>query len=607
MTGSPEFDIVIRGGTIVDGSGSEPFVGDVAIGDGVIRAVGVFGGNGREEIAAAGRLVIPGFVDIHTHYDGQVTWENRLRPSSELGVTTVVMGNCGVGFAPCRENEREVLVRVMEGVEDIPEIVLTTGIPWKWTTFPEYLDFLATRAFDADCAAFIPHAALRVYVMGERAERREPATAEDRARMTRLVKEAVEAGAVGVSTSRLLSHRDSSGDLAPHVQMAREEMLALADGLRAAGKGIFQLAAALANQTLVSVIPGAAPLTPEEAARHEVELMAEICRRSGRPVSFSLSIINDMPQMARHVLSLVEEANREPGVEITVQVFPRPTGILYGLDLSLHPFRLHPAYKAIEHLPLGERVVSMKQPEVRAAILEGEPDRDHPDPIQRFLVLRALDAFPFAGRPDYEPDPDSSLRAIAAREGRRVEEVAYDVLLADEGQALLFLPINNFPGSLDQLGDMLANDQTLIGLGDGGAHLGLICDASYATFLLSYWVRDRVKGDGHRIALPVAINRLTRRNALAIGMPDRGLIAPGLKADINIIDFERLELAMPRVAFDLPAGGRRITQDVAGIEMTIVAGVPTYRAGQSTKAFPGKLVRIPKGRDIRGSGTGCIA
>lgn len=586
-----KFDFVIRAGTVVDGSGGEPFVGDVAISDGLIRAVGQVSGRGRDEISAAGRLVMPGFVDVHTHYDGQVTWEHRLRPSSKHGVTTVVMGNCGVGFAPCRPDEREVLVRVMEGVEDIPEIVLLTGIPWEWTTFPEYLDFLASRRFDADCAALIPHAALRVFVMGERAERREPATPEDRAEMTRLVHEAVEAGAIGVSTSRLLSHRDSGGDLAPHVQMGREELFALADGLRAAGKGMFQLAAALANQTLVSVIPGAAPLSPEEAARHEIELMAEICRRSGRPLSFSLSIINDMPQMATHVLALVEKANREPGVDISAQVFPRPTGILYGLDLSLHPFKLHAAYRAIEHLPLAERVAAMKRPEVRAAILADEPDPGHPDPIQRFLVLRALDAFPLARKPDYEPDPEDSLRARAARERRPVEEVAYDALLAVNGEALLFLPINNFPGSLDLLAELLVNEATLVGLGDGGAHLGLICDASYATFLLSYWVRDRVKGNGHRLSLPFAVHRLTRRNALAIGMPDRGLIAPGLRADLNIIDFDRLELAMPSVAFDLPAGGRRISQEVTGIDMTMVAGIATYRGGCPTPELPGRLVR----------------
>lgn len=586
-----DFDLIIRGGTIIDGSGAEPFVGDIAVAAGVVRAVGAFAGNGQEEINADGRLVMPGFVDIHTHYDGQATWENRLRPSSEHGVTTVVMGNCGVGFAPCRPADREVLVRVMEGVEDIPEIVLTTGIPWKWTSFPDYLDFLAARRFDVDLAAFVPHAALRVFVMGERAERREPATAQDREQMTRLVREAVEAGAIGVSTSRLLSHRDSSGDLAPHVQMAREEMLALADGLRAAGKGMFQLAAGFANQTLASVIPGAAQLTPEEAAREEIELMAEICRHSGRPLSFSLSIINDMPHLAGHILALVEEANREPGVDITVQVFPRPTGILYGLDLSLHPFKLHAAYRALEHLPLPERVAQLKRPEVRASILSSYLDPDHPDPIQRFLVIRALDAFPFVGVPDYEPDPAESLRAVAARQGRTVEEVAYDALLADDGHALLFLPINNFPGSLDILGSMLESGQTLIGLGDGGAHVGLICDASYATFMLTYWTRDRTKGDGRQLTLPDVVNRLSRRNAVAVGLADRGLIAPGFKADLNVVDFAKLKLGIPTVAFDLPAGGRRVTQEVSGIDMTIVAGHVTYRRGQPTTALPGELLR----------------
>lgn len=586
-----QYDLVIRKGSILDGSGSEPFAADVAISDGKIRAVGLVTGKGREEIDATGKLVMPGFVDIHTHYDGQATWENRLKPSSEHGVTTVVMGNCGVGFAPCKPEEHKVLVKVMEGVEDIPEIVLTEGVPWKWQTFPEYLDFLSRRRFDADCAAYLPHAALRVFVMGERAARREPATAEDCRLMTQMVTEAVSAGAIGVSTSRLLSHRDSDGHLAPHVQTAKEELLALARGLRNAGKGIFQIAASLANQQLKSVIPDASALTPEEAARLEIALLSEICVVSERPLTFALSIINDMPSLFPLVLDLVAEANKRPGVNLVAQVFPRPIGILFGLDLSLNPFSIHPSYNAIAHLPLAERVKRMRQPEIRARILSEQPDPQHSNPIQRFLVMRSLDAYPSASEPDYEPDPESSLKAMAATRGKGVYEVAYDELLQRNGNATLYLPINNFPGSLDAIGESFASKDTVIALGDGGAHCGMICDANYPTFVLTYWARDRKKGNGARITLPDAVHRLTRRNALVVGLNDRGLIAPGMKADINVIDYDKLHLGAPEVIFDLPGGGRRLTQKATGFDATILNGEITYRYGIPTGSLPGRVIR----------------
>jgi N-acyl-D-amino-acid deacylase len=587
-----DHDLVIRNGTVLDGSGGEPFTGDVAVSDGQIREIGVVTGKGREEIDATGKLITPGFVDIHTHYDGQVTWENRLKPSSEHGVTTVVMGNCGVGFAPCKPQHRQMLVKVMEGVEDIPEIVITEGVPWKWQTFPEYLDFLAGRRYDADCAAYIPHAALRVFVMGERAARREAATPDDNQQMTELVVQAVHAGAAGVSTSRLLSHRDSHGNLAPHVQMVKDELLALARGLRLARNGVFQIAAALSNQQLKSVIPQAGEFTPEEAVRQEIALFCDICRESGRPLTFSITAMNDAPTMFRQVLQLLSVANKQPGVHITAQIYPRPIGILFGLGLSLNPFKFHPSYQAIEHLPLERRVAKMRQPEVRAQILSEQADPSHPNPIQRFLVTRSLDSYPFVDKPDYEPAPESSLTAIAIRQGRTVHEVAYDALLHRDGQAILFLPINNFTDkTLDSISEMYSSKDTLIGLGDGGAHCGLICDASYPTFVLTYWARDRCRGNGQRLTLPDAVNRLTRRNALAIGLEDRGLIAVGMKADINVIDHDKLYLDLPEVAFDLPAGGRRLGQRVTGIDATIVSGVATYRNGTSTGALPGRLVR----------------
>lgn len=589
-----QFDLVIRGGMIVDGSGGPPFLGDVAIAGGRICEVGAVGGRARQELDASGRLILPGFVDIHTHYDGQAAWESRLKPSSEHGVTTVVMGNCGVGFAPCRPRQRGLLVKVMEGVEDIPEIVITQGLPWKWRTFPEYLDFLSGRRLDADCAAYAPHAALRVYVMGERGARREPSTAQDRERMRQLVREAVEAGAVGVSTSRSLAHLDSDGNTAPHVRAAKEELLALALGLRDAGKGVFQIAAGLTGQQLKSVIPKAAALTPEEAVRHEIALYSEISRTSGRPLTFSLAEVNEAPEMFRLALDLVAEANRRPGVSLSAQTFPRPIGLLFGLELSLHPFKLHPSYKAIDHLPLAKRVEEMRKPAVRARILSEQPDAEHPNPVQRFLVRRSLEAFPFADQIDYEPDGRTSLAAIARREERPAAEVAYDALLERDGKAILFLPINNFAGgNLDSAYEALVRDETLIGLGDGGAHYGFICDASFPSFVLSYWTRDRRKGNGRRIGLADAVHRLTRRNALALGLSDRGLIAPGMKADINVVDYARLSLGAPQVAFDLPAGGRRLTQRVVGIDATILSGEITYRNGVATGALPGRLIRSP--------------
>jgi N-acyl-D-aspartate/D-glutamate deacylase len=588
-----EYDLVIRGGRIVDGSGGEPFEGDVAVSGGRVVAVGAVAGAGRQEIDARGKLVTPGFVDLHTHYDGQATWEERLKPSSEHGVTTVVMGNCGVGFAPCKPEERMMLVKVMEGVEDIPEIVITEGLPWKWRTFPEYLDFLASRRFDADCAAYLPHAALRVFVMGQRGALREPATAEDCQRMREMVAEAVRAGAVGVSTSRSLSHRDADGKTAPHVRMDEPEMLALAQGLRDAGRGVFQLSAGLTAQQLKSVIPEAGALSPEEAVQEEVELYKKICRTSGRPLTFSLTEVNDAPQMHRTALRMIREANREPGVDIRAQIFPRPIGLLFGLDLSLHPFKLNPSYVAIEHMPLAERVAEMKRPEVRARILSEGPDPAHPNPMQLFLVRRALESYAFGDHIDYEPDPKTSLKAIAERTGQPVAELAYDALLERDGKALLFLPINNFAaGNLDAVHEMLVSDDTLIGLGDGGAHYGYICDGSFPTFTLSYWTRERSKGAGARLSLPEAVRMLTRRNALAAGLSDRGLIAPGMKADLNVLDYEGLRLDPPEVAFDLPAGGRRLTQRAHGLVATIVSGEVTYRDGAPTAALPGRLVRV---------------
>lgn len=583
------FDLVIRGGSVLDGSGTEAFLADVAVSDGIICAVGEVSQQGREEIDARGKIVMPGFVDIHTHFDGQVTWEHSLSPSSNHGVTTAVMGNCGVGFAPCKPDERNMLVKLMEGVEDIPEIVMTEGIPWKWETYPDYLDFLDERAFDIDCAGYLPHSALRVFVMGERGARGEPSMPADRSAMRRMVTEAVEAGALGISSSRALFHRDADGQLAPHVLSGREELLELAKGLRDAGRGVFQIASGLSSQQLKDFMTDTEPLSPEDHVRHEVALMTEIAEVAGRPLSFALTDLREAPGMFRQVLEQLAEANAR-GIEIRAQIFPRPIGLLFGLDLSLHPFKLHPSYRAIENLPLDERLKEMKRPEFRERLLAEEPDPDFPHPIKRFLVARSRDSYPSKDELDYEPRPANSLKAQAEREGRSIWEVAYDFLTQGEGKSILFLPMANYTGdTLDNVHEMLSHPDTLIGLGDGGAHYGLICDASFPTSMMAYWTRDRA---GARLELPAVVHAMTRRNALGVGLADRGLISSGYKADINIVDYDALKLHAPEVVYDLPGKGRRIVQRAAGYVATIVSGVVTHRDGTPTGALPGRLVRL---------------
>jgi N-acyl-D-amino-acid deacylase len=583
-----EYDVVIRGGTVLDGSGSPSFSADVAISKELIQKVGLVEGKGRLEIEASGMIVTPGFIDIHTHYDGQVSWESRLSPSTDHGVSTVVMGNCGVGFAPCKPQEREMLIKLMEGVEDIPEIVLTTGIPWAWQTFGEYLDFLAGRQFDADCAAFLPHAALRVFVMGTRGATGEPSTAEDRRRMTELVEEALNAGAIGISTSRTLFHRYSDGSLAPHVLSGRLELLALAEGMRRANKGTFQLAAGLSLQQSKKFAPEAKDVTQDQMVQQEIALYREIALVSGRPIMFSLTETNDAPGMYRDVLARVAKENA-PGVVIRAQTLPRPVGILSGLTLSLHPFKLHPSYRAIEHLPLAERVATMRTSATRASILAESPDLNCQNPVLQFLVERSLSSYLFGQDCNYSPTPEMSIESVAMNRGISVQEAIYDALLENDGKAMLFLPLNNFcGGDLNNVYEMITDSNCLMGLGDGGAHYGFVCDASYPTFVLTYWTRDR---KGPRLALPAAVNAMTRRNALAVGLEDRGLVAAGYKADINVIDYAHLRLSAPEVVYNLPAAGPRMVQHASGYIATMVSGEVTYRHGVSTGSLPGRLVK----------------
>lgn len=565
------FDLIIRNGTIVDGSGGAPFRGDVAIIGSKIVAVGKIAGTGSEEIDASGRYVTPGFVDIHTHYDGQATWENRLAPSSNHGVTTVVGGNCGVGFAPCRSEDRQKLIKLMEGVEDIPEVVMIEGIPWNWESFPEYLDALDQRDFDVDVAMQIAHSPLRVYVMGDRGVNLEPSTDEDRKQMAALVTEAVRAGALGVSTSRSMNHRSRDGHLAPSVNSAEAEVVALAAGLRSANGGVFQLIPEYSTD-------------PAE----EMSVIAHLASTSGRPVSFSVMDMTDRPGSWREMLTEVDALNAN-GLSVRAQIYPRPTGVLMGLELSVHPLMTRPGYKAIAHLPLDERVALLRNADVKARILADEVEPD-PHPVMNRLIDAIDTAFALGETPDYLPSPEMRLGLRAAREGRSVLDLAYDVLLEQNGQAILYLPAANFiSGNSDAIRAMMDHPNTVIGLGDGGAHYGMICDASYPTFLLSYWC-DSVAMDERR-SFEWAVNALSRRPAETVGLLDRGLIAPGYKADINIIDRHKLKLYAPRVVRDLPAGGTRLRQQADGYEATIVSGVTTYRRGVATGALPGRLVR----------------
>lgn len=566
------YELVIRRGTILDGSGGAPFTGDVAIDGGVIVAVGEVAGTGKQEIDAAGLLVTPGFVDIHTHYDGQVTWENRTLPSAAHGVTTVVMGNCGVGFAPCRPSDREKLIALMEGVEDIPEVVMSDGLPWTWETFPEYLDVVAARAHDVDVAAQLPHSCLRVYVMGQRGLDRAAATPDEIAEMARLTEEAMHAGAIGFATSRSVFHRDRNGLPIPSKDVGEAELHAIAGGMTAAGHGVIE-----------------ALIDFDDNMDSEFGLLRRVVEKSGRPLSFTVTQILDHPDCWRQMLGLIDEAQAD-GVPMKGQVIGRPTGMMLGLNLSFNPFSLAASYQAIAGLPLAEKVAEMRKPEVRARILSERPDG------AKYKMLDYLERFDrifdLGDPPDYAPPADASVAAIAARRGVDPREVAYDLLLERDGNAILFLPIGNYAEcTLDPVLGMLTHEHTLLGLGDGGAHYGVICDAGYPTFMLTYWTRDRV---GERLALPQVIRALASDPAEAVGLADRGRVAPGYKADLNIIDYDRLHLHAPRVMFDLPAGGRRMVQDADGYVATIVSGEVTYREGQPTGALPGKLVRGPQ-------------
>jgi len=569
-----DFDLVIRGGSVIDGSGAPARAGDVAVKDGSIVAVGDVPGSGRNEVDADGALVTPGWVDIHTHYDGQATWDDHLAPSSWHGVTTIVMGNCGVGFAPVHPTDHARLISLMEGVEDIPGAALHEGLQWDWQSFPEYLDAVGRRRHDVDVAAQVPHGAVRLFVMGDRGANREPATADEIAEMGRIAAAAVQAGALGFTTSRTLNHRTSTGDPTPTLTAAREELVGIAKAIGETGAGVLQVVSDFIDFD------------------DEIGTLRAMAEVSQRPLSISVAQAPRSPLHYRRILDAISESNEE-GLEVRAQVATRAIGILLGLQGSVNPLARSATYNAMADLPLAERVARLSDPDVKTTIL-GE-FREHP---MRTVPLDQV--YELGESPEYEPDPSMSVKARAAREGVAPDALLYDLLLGAGGSALLYVPILNYAdGNLDAVREMLAHPHTVPGLSDGGAHVGTICDGSFPTSLLTHWGRDRTRGD--RFEVPWLVKRQTADTAAAVGLLDRGRLAPGYRADINVIDFDRLALGAPQLVFDLPAGGKRLLQRASGYEHTFVAGVETFTGGEATGALPGQLVRGAQPSPTNGS------
>ncbi|CAN5842521.1 amidohydrolase family protein [soil metagenome] len=566
-------DLVVRGGSVVDGTGAEAVTADVAVDDGRISAVGRIAAKGRRELDADGALVTPGWVDIHSHYDGQATWDEELAPSSWHGVTTLVTGNCGVGFAPAAPDRHDWLIGLMEGVEDIPGSALAEGLTWDWETFPEYLDALDARRWSVDIGTQIAHGAVRAYVMGDRGARNEPATARDITAMAALVGEAIECGALGFSTSRTIAHRAIDGEPVPGTYAAEDELFAIGAVLGELGTGVFELApCGVAGEDVV-------------APMREVAWMRRLAATIGRPVTFALLQVDSAPDLWRQML---EEAARavESGAPLVPQVAGRPTGLLSGLDTTYCFLDMVPAYQALARRSLAEKVAHFRTAEGRASVVDWVPD----ETAAAQLAHAAVRTYRLGDPPDYEPGPEATLAALATGSGRSVVEVALDAMLAEGGRGLLYLPVMNYSdGDGHANREMLLHPAAVLGLADGGAHVGTICDASMPTWMLTHWVRDRTRGE--RLPLELVVARQTSDTARLYGLADRGTLAPGMVADLNVIDFDRLRLEVPRVHADLPAGGRRLLQGVEGYVATVKSGAITFREGAPTGERPGRLLR----------------
>lgn len=567
-------DLVIRNGTIIDGTGRPALEADIAIDDGRITQVGTISGAGREEIDASGKIVTPGFVDIHTHYDGQATWDSMLAPSSLHGVTTLVMGNCGVGFAPVRPDKHDWLINLMEGIEDIPGSALAEGLTWDWETFPEYLDVLDKRRFTVDIGTHIPHGALRSYVMGDRAITSEAATDDDIGEITKAVEEGLRAGALGVSTSVANAHRAKTGERTPSTWATEDEL-----------RAIFRVMAKVRPD---SVFEATADVSAEEA----IDLFAELARETGVQVSFSLAQMHNNPEQWRRILGGIVDARAE-GVKVSAQICVRCIGILCNWRASIHPFMYRPTWVGLSTLPWAEQNARLRDPEVRRRIIEENsvyPESDH---IANAKSMVEAYGSMYAATDDtinYEPTPEESLAARAKVEGRTVDDLAYDALMAGDGNGFILLALMNYAFSnYDHVVEMLNSEATVVSLSDGGAHVGTICDASIPTFMLTHWARDRKRGP--KLSLEEAVRRQTSHTANYYGMRDRGVLAPGYLADVNVIDFDRLKLEKPFLTFDLPAGGKRFMQRAQGYSATIKSGVVVSREGEFTGELPGRLVR----------------
>lgn len=564
------YDLIIKNGTVYDGTGDKPFVADIAIKGRKIEAIGELEEVSKQTINAEGKIVAPGFVDIHTHYDGQVTWDPYLRPSTYHGVTTVVMGNCGVGFSPCKPEERDWLISLMEGVEDIPGTALHEGINWQWESFPEYLDILENKPLAIDVGTQIPHGAVRAYVMGQRGINREEATQEEIDRMSQLVKEAIQAGAFGFSTSRTEKHRDSSGALTPSITAHKNELVSIANSIGELNSGVLQ---------------GISDFYDFES---EFDIFKEMSQSSGRPISITVEQMDQRPDWWRQLLDGIEAAQNK-GINMYGQVPPRATGINMGLEVTLNPFTFYPSFYDLSKKSLEEKVATMRDPKFKKKVLSEQPVSIG-NPLVEEITQSFNKMFRLGDPANYEPDPDSSFKAIAKKQNISPQEVAYDCLLEKEGKALIYHPLFNYlPGNLDFVEKMLNHPYSISGLGDAGAHCGAISDASFPTTLIQHWGRDRTRGK--KIPLEKLISMQTLETSRLLGISDRGVLKEGYKADINVIDFDNLTLHEPEVLHDLPAGGRRLVQKASGYEYTIVSGQIAFKNGEATGALNGRLIR----------------